>query len=191
MAISLRSARFSILGAEVAGAAWSRLRCGFDMHSSLLPALRLSRRDRLLILFIACMLCVAASLSARDDEAPMRVEQARCEPTFAGAKIGSCALVIRNRGRKADRLVAIATAAAARVEIHSMSVADGIMQMRRLAQGVEIAAGATVDFRERGYHLMLLDLKAPLTAGATIDSTLIFERADAQHVAFRVEESQR
>jgi periplasmic copper chaperone A len=183
-------------GAEVAVAAWSRLRCGSNnMHRSLslLPALRLSRRDRLLLLLLAGMVCVgAAALGARDEaSAPTVVEAARCDPTFAGAKVGSCTLVLRNPGRRADRLVAIETDAADRVEIHSMSVADGVMQMRRLPQGVEIAAGATVDFRERGYHLMLQDLKASLTAGATIDADLFFERAGALHVAFRVEDQQR
>lgn len=136
------------------------------------------------------MLCVGmAALGAQEAEvAPLRIEDARCDPTFAGAVTGSCTLVIRNPGRTADRLVTIATRVADRVEIHSMSVTDGIMQMRRLAQGVDIAAGSSVDFHARGYHLMLVGLAAPLTVGATFDATLSFERAGAEQIHFRVEE---
>ncbi|BGE86034.1 MULTISPECIES: copper chaperone PCu(A)C [Methylosinus] len=138
------------------------------------------------------MICIAAAALTRGEaSSPIVVAAARCAPTFAGAKVGSCTLVLRNPGRSADRLVAIATDAADRVEIHSMSVADGVMQMRRLPQGVEIAAGATVDFHDRGYHLMLLDLKEPLTAGGSIDADLFFERAGALPVAFRVEDMER
>ncbi|MBY6242274.1 copper chaperone PCu(A)C [Methylosinus sp. Sm6] len=159
------------------------------MQPSLSHAFRLSRRDHLLLAFVASLFCVAAATldAGGDAPAPLRIEQARCDPALAGGKVGSCTLVIRNPGREADRLVAIEMPGADRVEIHSMSVTDGIMQMRRLAQGVDIPAGTTVDFRERGYHLMVVGLKAPLAAGDTIEATLNFERSGPRPAAFRVE----
>jgi hypothetical protein len=120
--------------------------------------------------------------------ADMAVERARCGPTAPGATVGACTLVLHNLGSEADRLVAVETRVARRVEIHMTSIADGIMRMRPLPRGVDISADSVVDFRARGYHLMLLELQAPLAPEETIEASLIFERAGAEHVVFRIDQ---
>jgi copper(I)-binding protein len=45
---------------------------------------------------------------------------------------------IANRGAEADRLVAAETPMAQRVELHEMSMTDGIMRMRPLPDGVPV-----------------------------------------------------
>ncbi|PTS82954.1 copper chaperone PCu(A)C [Caulobacter sp. HMWF009] len=47
--------------------------------------------------------------------------------------------------------------------------------MRRQDAGVEIPAGARVDFAPDGYHFMLRGLKQPLAAGQKIPVTLVFD----------------
>ena len=43
---------------------------------------------------------------------------------------------------------------------------DGdVMKMREVEGGLSIAAGATVDLKPGGYHVMLMGLKAPLEEG--------------------------
>lgn len=64
-------------------------------------------------------------------------------------------------------LVAAGSPAAASVELHSMSMHDGVMRMRALPR-VELPAGKTVKFAPGGLHLMLTDLKQPLKAGDTV-----------------------
>ncbi len=41
----------------------------------------------------------------------------------------------------------------------------GVMKMRPVEGGLEIKPGETVTFKPGGYHVMLVDLKAPLQAG--------------------------
>jgi copper(I)-binding protein len=72
-------------------------------------------------------------------------------------------------GATPDRLVE-ARAEGARVELHTMSMAGGVMRMEKL-DGLDIAAGETVTFAPGGKHLMLFGLeKRP----AAVPITLVF-----------------
>lgn len=137
---------------------------------------------------LSCLLAMAVGATDAAS-AYMSIEHARCAATAPGATVGACTLVLRNLGGEADRLVAVETHLARRVEIHVTTMTDGIMRMRPMARGVEIAAGEAVDFRARGYHLMLLELQAPLTPEETVEASLIFARAGAARVVFRIDQS--
>ena len=63
-----------------------------------------------------------------------------------------------------------------------MEMTDGIMKMRPVPEGVEIPAGETVNLAPGGYHLMLLELKKPITEGEMVPVTLEFEQAGAVDV---------
>lgn len=59
-------------------------------------------------------------------------------------------------GGKPDRLTAV-TAPGARIEMHSMSMAGGIMKMAKL-DGLAVPAGGKAVFAPGGNHLMVFDL---------------------------------
>ena len=107
--------------------------------------------------------------------------------TPAGAKVGGGYLTIENDGKEADRLVAATAEVAERVEIHEMSVKDGVMNMRMLADGLEIPAGGEVKLAPGGYHLMMMGLKQPLKQGESFKGTLTFAKAGTVNVEFKVE----
>ena len=95
-------------------------------------------------------------------------------------------LRIDNPGAEADRLVAVETDAAERVEIHQMEEVDGVMRMREVEGGLEIPAGAQVALQPGGYHLMLMGAREGLEAGQQVDAVLVFERAGRVEVTFDV-----
>lgn len=100
-------------------------------------------------------------------------------PSIAGTTNGAAYLAsIENKGTVADRLVRASTPAAARVEIHTMSVdAQGVMRMREI-DGIALAPKAKVQMKPgAGLHLMLMGLKEPLKEDASFPMTLEFERA--------------
>jgi copper(I)-binding protein len=68
-----------------------------------------------------------------------------------------------------------------------MAMQDGVMRMRPLPRGVEIAPGFTAKFEPGGLHVMFLDLKRPLVKDDRFRATLAFERAGAVEVEFVVE----
>ena len=106
--------------------------------------------------------------------------------TPGGAKIAGGYLKITNNGTSADRFTGAKSDAADHVEIHEMSMSDGVMKMRPLPDGLEIKPGETVELKSGGYHLMFMDLKQPLKQGDTLKATLRFEKAGSLDVNFSV-----
>ena len=97
--------------------------------------------------------------------------------TPGGAKIAGGFLTIENKGTTPDRLVSGSGDVAGKVEIHEMAMNNGVMTMRPLDKGLVIEPGKTVKLAPGGYHLMLMDLKAPLKQGDRVPLTLEFEKA--------------
>jgi hypothetical protein len=57
--------------------------------------------------------------------------------------------------------------------------------MRAIEGGLELPAGKTVELKPGGFHVMLMDLKAPLAKDASVALTLVFK--DAKGVESKVE----
>jgi periplasmic copper chaperone A len=106
--------------------------------------------------------------------------------TPGGAKIAGGYLKITNNGTAADRFLGAKSDATDHVEIHEMSMSDGVMKMRPLPNGIEIKPGETVELKSGGYHLMFMDLKQPLKQGDTLKATLQFDKAGPLDVNFNV-----
>lgn len=79
--------------------------------------------------------------------------------------------------RQATRLVGASSPVAGITEIHEMKMDGGVMKMRALDAGLEIAAGKTVALTSGGIHVMLMDLKAALPKGSSVPLTLVFRDA--------------
>jgi copper(I)-binding protein len=106
--------------------------------------------------------------------------------TPGGAKIAGGYLKITNNGTSADRFVGTKSDVSDRVEVHEMSMSDGVMKMRPLPNGLEIKPGETVELKSGSYHLMFMDLKQSLKPGDSFKSTLQFEKAGSLEVDFIV-----
>lgn len=106
--------------------------------------------------------------------------------TSPRASVGAGYLTIRNSGAQPDRLISATSPRAAKVEIHTMSLDDGIMRMRQLPDGLEVPAGGEASLAPGGNHIMLIGLKAPLKEGERIPATLRFARAGTLNVHFTV-----
>jgi copper(I)-binding protein len=52
---------------------------------------------------------------------------------------------------------------------------------------LEIKPGETVELKPGSYHLMFMQLKAPLEPGKSVKGTLVFERAGTIEVEYTVE----
>jgi len=103
------------------------------------------------------------------------IEDAWLRATPLGAKVAAGYFTIRNTGSAADTLVAVDTPIAGRGEIHDMTMTNGVMRMRRMAEGLEIAGGESATLAPGGKHLMLIDLKEPLVAGTRVQVKLTFK----------------
>jgi copper(I)-binding protein len=93
---------------------------------------------------------------------------------------------VMNTGKASDRLIGGTFGDGGRIEVHEMTMTDGVMKMRELGSGLEIKPGATVKLEPGGYHLMLLNLAAPFKQGDKIKAQLVFEKAGKIDVEFDV-----
>ena len=85
-------------------------------------------------------------------------------------------LVIRNRGRAPDALVAATADVAERIEIHETRNVSGMMMMEPVER-IAVMPGARIELKPGGYHLMLIGLKRALVPPDAVALTLVFERA--------------
>jgi periplasmic copper chaperone A len=104
-----------------------------------------------------------------------------------GASVAAGYMTIRNTGATPDRLVGVSTPVAGKVEIHEMTMDDGVMKMRPVAGGIEIAPGATVELKPNSFHLMIMNVKQPIEKGHPFAASLAFEKAGNVDVEFAVE----
>jgi len=78
---------------------------------------------------------------------------------------------LRNEGDQAQRVVALASPLAARVEWHDMRHVNGRMEMSQRLHP-ELPAGSRTTLAPMGSHLMLLGLKQPLRVGMKVPLSL-------------------
>lgn len=119
------------------------------------------------------------TLSAVIHAADIQVSGAWARATLPGQDVGMVSLIITSK--QAANLVGITSTACKSVEMHSMSHENNMMKMREV-KAISLPAGETVDFDGEGYHLMLIGLKAPLTAREKLPLTLRFKQANQRVV---------
>lgn len=115
------------------------------------------------------------------------IAQAWTRATPNGAKIAGGYLTIENKGAAPDRLIGGSGDIAGKVEVHEMTMNDGVMTMRPLDKGLAIEPGKTVKLAPGGYHLMMFDLKGPLKQGEKVPVTLEFEKAGKVNLSLDVQ----
>ncbi|MCK7610878.1 copper chaperone PCu(A)C [Roseibium sediminicola] len=121
---------------------------------------------------------VSLSALANDYTAgDLTISQAWTRATPPKAKAGGGFVAIRNSGTEDDRLVAASSDVAAKVELHEMTVTDGVMKMRHLEDGISVPAGETVALKPGGLHIMFMGLNQSFEEGNTVPVVLTFEKA--------------
>lgn len=92
--------------------------------------------------------------------------------TAEGQDVGAAYMTITSASDTS--LVNVESSASDSIEIHSMSMENGIMKMRMLEQ-LDLKAKTPNKLAPGGFHLMLFDLKNPLKAGETVSFSLHFK----------------
>lgn len=92
--------------------------------------------------------------------------------TAPGQQVGAAYMTLLSKTDTA--LERVESPVAGSVEIHSMTMKDGVMQMRML-QTLPLKANQPEKLMPGGFHLMLFDLKKPLKVGESVDFILHFK----------------
>jgi len=106
--------------------------------------------------------------------------------TPPGAAVAAGFVTITNTGSAPDRLIGGSTAISKRVEVHEMSMHDGMMRMKELEGGLEIKPGETVELKPGSYHMMFMELTGAPAVGTPVKGKLTFEKAGSVDVEYTV-----
>ena len=126
------------------------------------------------LLHTAAIVTALLSAPAWAQTAAVNVEGAWARASVQGQK--ATGAFMRLTAKDGARLVRAESPAAGLAEVHEMKMEGDIMKMRAVP-ALDLPAGKTVELKPGGYHVMLLDLKAPLAKDSTVPLTLVFQDA--------------
>lgn len=114
----------------------------------------------------------AAQAVAQTAAAPVSVENAWVRAPVAGQK--ATGAFMRITAKTDQRLVRADSPVAGVTEVHEMAMDGNVMRMRAIP-ALDVPAGKPVELKPGSYHVMLMDLKAPLEKGTNVPLTLVFQ----------------
>lgn len=107
-------------------------------------------------------------------QAAVKIEGAWARATVQGQQ--ATGAFMKLTAPQATRLVSVASPVAGVAEIHEMKMDGNVMKMRAMT-GLDLPANQAVELKPGSYHLMLMDLKAPLMKDSSVALTLTFKDA--------------
>lgn len=132
--------------------------------------------------FPAALLQLKSDAVSLTSSASIAISDAWVRPTVAGQKATGAFMKIT--ARESTRLVGVSSPVAGIAEIHEMKMDKDIMKMAAIP-ALNLPSGQTVELKPGGFHLMLMDLKSPISSNSKIPLTLQFQ--DARGVKSQME----
>jgi periplasmic copper chaperone A len=118
---------------------------------------------------------VALIFAAQVQAGEITVSDAWSRATVPGQEVGMVGLVITSQ--KDARIIAVTSPVSTTAELHTMTMDNGVMQMRQL-ENLPLTAKQPATLGPGGNHLMLIGLKQSLKAGDKVPLTLTVQFAD-------------
>lgn len=118
------------------------------------------------------LLLLASYLLVNSAQAAVTISDAWVRENAPGQKVGAAYMTLNST--EESTLVYVESPDAGSVEIHSMTMNNNVMKMRKLEELV-LKAGKPEKLAPGGFHLMLFDLKKPLKSGEKVEFKLCFK----------------
>lgn len=128
-------------------------------------------KARLLVLALCSAIIFSATVAAQQIE----VKEAWVRGTVPAQKGTGAFMEIVSSNTV--RLIGMASPLADTVEIHNMTMQNGVMKMFQV-DGIDLPAGKSVKLAPGGYHAMLIGIKQQMKPGDRVPITLTFELSD-------------
>ena len=134
-------------------------------------------------ILLAALLLASCSKGGPPD---VRISDAWARETISGQTSTAAYMTLKNEGAGDDRLVSVSAEAPAMAMLHSSESSDAVARMRPLDSGLAVPAGAMIELKPGGTHVMVTGLRAPLNVGDTLKLTMRFEKSGERPVDVRV-----
>ena len=110
------------------------------------------------------------------------VEDAWVGEVPPSSPVAAAYMTIRNDGSSDDKLLGVTADIAGHTMIHETVVDDKGVAKMNMVDALVIPAGKSVTLKPGGTHVMLMDLKEPVTGKEKIELELKFENAGDEKV---------
>jgi copper(I)-binding protein len=143
-------------------------------------------------LFVLIILCpsLAQALDSIKNNELVSIKNAWVRPSNPGQEVGAAYMTFLSS--QDTTLISVESDITNTIEIHSMSVENGVMKMRML-DTLELQAGKPYKLEPGGFHLMLFDLKKPLIRDDQVKFVLTFKKKNKasikQSIIVKVQDS--
>lgn len=134
-------------------------------------------------LFTAILLSLSLNLFAATD---IEIQNPRIRLTPPGMNITAMFLKIVNHSDKDLKVVKVTGDFAGTFELHTMEMLDGQMKMRQV-DSIELKKKSTTELKPGGLHIMIFDVKKPLSVGETHKLKFILDNKSEVEVNAKVE----
>jgi len=136
---------------------------------------------------VGALMCLSTALCAAHDYivGDITIDHPWARATPPKAVNAGGFMLLNSKG--GDQLIAASSDIADKTEIHEMKMVDGVMKMRPVAAGLELAANQPVKLAPGGYHIMFSGIKQALKEGDQFPVTLTFAKAGKITVTIKVQ----
>ncbi|MEM8687303.1 MAG: copper chaperone PCu(A)C [Pseudomonadota bacterium] len=142
---------------------------------------------KLKTVLISAMALASISVSALADD--YKVGQVMIKDTWARVTLQSrpaaAYMQIHNMGETADKIVAASSPLAERVELHTHSMDEGVMRMRKVEE-IAVPAKGQTELKPGGLHLMIFGLKREIKKGEMLPLKLTLQEAGEVEIMAKV-----
>ncbi len=133
-------------------------------------------RTRLITLLLVLIFFAPPVWAHEEKSENLTISHPWSRATAPSQKVGAVFMSIKTNGNNEDRLIGAESPDAETVQIHGHTMVNDVMRMRPV-DGVDIPGTGEAVLAPGGFHIMLIDLKAPLFEETVIPLTLVFEKA--------------
>ncbi len=137
---------------------------------------------------ISCALILSGETDSIAEPATIKVEAAWVRAVPPVSKNSAAYMIINNHGDQEDQLLSVHSALAEAAETHTV-VKKGALKSMQPVQRIAIPAHGSVALKPGGFHIMLINLKAPLRAGDQTRLLLKFQHAGDVKLTVEIRES--
>ncbi len=143
------------------------------------------------LIFVASIALIAAALVAcqpKPEGPQIEISGVWGRPSPMVAGNGAAYMLIENTGAEDDRVIAAYSDVSETVELHDMTMEDGVMKMFHVEDGYELPAGGSVELMPGGKHVMFIGLYEKLEVGQVVTVELEFEKSGKVTVEAEIRE---
>jgi copper(I)-binding protein len=128
------------------------------------------------------LLVAALPLLSLAADGALRIDAPYVRLVPPNAPASAAFMIISNSGSAPRQLLKAQSPVAKTVELHTHIADHGVMKMRPVAS-IAVDAKGQVELKPGSYHIMLIDLKQPLTEGDMVPISLFFDDGSSQQIA--------